>query len=115
MKTIMFIFSLMLSTTIAHAEILGKPIPQDVPRVKLQEILKSPEQYKDKDVVLEGNYGFYCCAEDFSYKEGTDSVEISPAGFENKQLKPGTPVRIWATVRVRRGDVHPEAKGMETK
>lgn len=119
-KTLVFSLSLITSIS-AFAEQMGKAIPKDAQQVKLAEILKSPAKYKGKEVVLQGNYGSKCCADDFNYKEGLDGIEISPSGFDNWQhLKKGTPIKVYGVVNViERGGgekiVHMDAKGLETK
>lgn len=107
--------------SVAHAEQMGKALPKSTEPTKLSEILKSPKKFKGKEVVLQGNYAARCCATDFIYKEGLDSIEISPKGFKEwETLKRGTPVRVFGTINVierEGGDkiVHMDANGLETK
>jgi hypothetical protein len=56
---------------------LGRPIPSHVAVAKLGDILKDLAAYKDREVLLEGNYGSYCCPSDFSYKEGLEAIEVA--------------------------------------
>ncbi len=110
----------------------GQPIDPKVSVVKLKDVTGSPAAYQDKDVVLDGMYGFYCCPGDFSYKEGLETIAVSPAGFASPKGKPGQPVRIYGTVKIGKrpeeererqnegseeassdGDVYLEAKGVE--
>lgn len=77
----------------------GEAVPGNIEVVKLKGILENPEKYKDKEVVLEGNYGNYCCASDFVYKEGVDAVEVYPTGFPTPKLDRGKPIRIYGIVR----------------
>lgn len=107
----------------------GEAVPRNVSVVKLKEILKNSNEYKDKEVVLEGNYGNYCCASDFVYKEGVDAVEIYPKGFPTPKLERGKPIRVYGIVRSiekkteseekeereEHHDVYIEAKGVEVR
>jgi hypothetical protein len=77
----------------------GEAIPGSLELVKLKQIIEAPDVYKDKEVVLEGNYGSYCCPSDFSYKEGTEAMEVAPKGFPTPRLDRGEPVRIYGIVR----------------
>jgi hypothetical protein len=105
----------------AFAGQMGQPIPKDASTVKLAEILKTPDKYKGKEVVLQGNYGSMCCATDFNYKEGLDGIEISAGDFDDwKKIKKGAPIRVYGKINVieRSGGetiVGMEAKGLETK
>ena len=89
----------------------GETIPDSVEVVKLEEILKNPQEYKDKEVVLEGNYGNYCCASDFVYKEGLEAVEVYPKGFPTPKLKMGTPIKVYGIVR----SIEKKAEAKEAK
>lgn len=106
----------------------GEIIPDTVKVVKLKEILQNPKEYKDKEVVLEGNFGGVCCATDFKYKEGLDMVEVYPKGFSNPKLVIGKPIRLYGIVRSieksvkseaeteeEHHEVYIEAKGVEVK
>lgn len=107
----------------------GEAIPGNVKVVHLKEILAHPDKYKDKEVALEGNYGNYCCASDFVYKEGIDAVEVYPQRFPTPKLKRGKPIRVYGIVRsVKKGaglkegegekdvrEIYIEAKGVEIR
>ena len=88
-------------------ELHGQPIPSDVPAVTLEQVMKDPTAFKDREVILQGNYGGHCCATDFNYKEGTNAAECYYPGFEVPHTQAGRPVKIHAVVRVR--DKHEEA------
>jgi hypothetical protein len=93
---------------------LGQPIPSSVGPVKLADILADPDAYKDEEVLLEGNYSSYCCASDFSYKEGLDAIEVAPAGFASPKAERGRPLRIYGVVRVgERAEEEEEAESEE--
>lgn len=77
----------------------GESAPNNVKVVKLEEILQNPKEYKDKEVVLEGNYGNYCCASDFVYKEGLETIEVYAKGFPTPKLDRGKPIRVYGIVR----------------
>lgn len=107
----------------------GQAIPNDVKVVKLKDILGHPAEYQNKEVVLEGNYGGYCCASDFLYKEGVDGVEIYPQGFPTPKLIIGKPIKIYGIVRAidkktesqeegkeeEHHEIYIEAKGVKAK
>lgn len=78
----------------------GAPIDSRTPVLTLQQIADNPVACKDKEVVLRGVYGFYCCPTDFSYKEGLDVVAVTPQGFSAPKLKVGAPVALYGVVRV---------------
>lgn len=88
----------------------GESIPSNVQAAKLPDIVKNPQAYKDREVMLEGNYGFYCCPADFSYKEGLEAVNVSPAGFDSPKGKRGQPVKIYGTVRMGKSEPAEEEK-----
>lgn len=77
----------------------GAPVDPNAPVVTLKEITKNPIVYKDQEVVLQGNYGFYCCPSDFSYKEGLEIVNVAPQGFDSPKLKTGQPIMLYGIVR----------------
>lgn len=93
----------------------GQPIPAHVQAVKLADILKDPASYKDREVVLEGNYGYYCCPDDFSYREGLEGIEVAPVGFASPKAERGRPIRIYGVVRVgeKRREEHEEEQKEE--
>jgi len=100
---IFLILSLMLFTGWGKKQ-AGESIPSNLPVTKLKDIAQNLQAYKDQEVVLDGNYGFYCCPDDFSYKEGLESVNISPSGFESPKGKLGQPVMIFGIVRMGKSD-----------
>ena len=102
----------------------GEKIPGKVKIVKLSEVINNPEEYKDREVVLEGNYSNYCCASDFVYKEGLEAVEVLPKGFPTPRLDRGKRLKIFGVIRVNEkgfkpeeGDheIYIEARGLEVK
>lgn len=107
MKKLSIIYLVALAVLLSSISVMGKTkklgqkIPKGVAVVKLSEILKSPEKFKDKEVALQGNYINYCCASDFVYREGLESVEIYPQGFPTPKLDKGKQMKVWGIVRVR--------------
>lgn len=99
----------------------GQPIPADGTEAKLADIMQNPAAYKNREVVLTGNYAGHCCPTDFNYKEGVYGVECYYPGFEVPETKLGRPVKIYGVVQVRQEEgakeaqVHLEAKGVEFK
>lgn len=91
----------------------GEIIPDNVKVVKLKTILDNPKEYKDREVVLEGNFGGVCCATDFKYKEGLDMVEVYPKGFSNPKLVVGKLIRLYGIVRSIEKNVKSEAEAEE--
>jgi hypothetical protein len=79
---------------------LGVAIPSDVKVTKLKEIASNLQGYKDKEVVLVGNFNGACCAADFSYKEGLEGIQVKPKGFTNPKARLGQPIRVYGVVRV---------------
>jgi len=93
----------------------GEAIPGKVAIVKLKEIVEHPGEYKDKEVVLEGNFAGSCCTTDFFYKEGLEMIEVYPQDFSNPELDMGKPIRVYGIVRgmEKTKSVYLEAKGVE--
>ena len=107
----------------------GEAIPDNVKVVKLKEIVDNPEQYKGREVVLEGNFNGACCPTDFNYKEGLEGCEVYPQGFSNPKLDKGKPIKVYGIVRSiqkktgdddegkeeKQHEIYIEAKGVEVK
>lgn len=126
---VMFLSATLISVGCAQAKNqYGQTIPHQVKVIKLKDILEHSSDYKNKEVVLEGNYGGYCCASDFLYKEGVEGVEVYPQGFPTPKLVVGKPIKIYGIVRSmdkktepqeekedEHHEIHIEAKGVEVK
>ena len=94
----------------------GERIPGDMPIVKLKDIASNAKAFKDKEVLLAGNYGGVCCPSDFTYKEGLEGVEVTPKGFASPNVDTGKPMRLYAVVRLgKQGEFFLEAKGVELR
>jgi hypothetical protein len=93
----------------------GQKIPANLQVVKLEQIVSDPFSYDQKEVILEGNFAGICCESDFFYKEGLETVEISPQGFPSPKLTVGTPVRIHGIVKTSSDRIRIEARGVEVK
>lgn len=89
----------MISAGCGERKQYGAPIDSRTSVVALKQIAENPDAYKDKEVVLQGIYGFYCCPADFSYKEGLDVVSVAPQGFSAPKSKVGTPMTLYGVVR----------------
>lgn len=102
-------------------ELLGQPIPANATAAKLSDIMQNPAAFKNKEVVLTGNYAGHCCPDDFNYKEGVHAVECYYRGFKVPETKPGRSVKIYGVVQVKQEEgakepqVHLEAKGADFK
>lgn len=78
----------------------GKGVPEKTAVTKLSDIVKEPQKFKNKEVVLQGNFVNICCATDFVYREGLESIEIYPQNFPIPKLDRGKPIKIWGIVRI---------------
>ncbi|MDE2026987.1 MAG: hypothetical protein KGJ11_00420 [Candidatus Omnitrophica bacterium] len=89
------------------------------PNVKLDELLKTPEVYRGKDVVLKGIYGGACGDGDYFFKDKFDMVEFTlDQGGDIEKFKTGTPIQLYGKVKVRTSEskeatVSVEGKGIE--
>lgn len=77
----------------------GEAFPANVAPVALKDIVANPEAFKDKEVLVDVNYGNYCCESDFVCKQGLEAMEVYPAGFPTPKLDKGTPIRVFGYVR----------------
>lgn len=103
----------------------GLAVPGNLQAVKLEEILKNPDAYKGKDVLVEGHFNGVCSdGEDFYFKEGFETVEVVPKDFPVPRLKKGNPIRVYGIVKKKESgkekeevehEIKIEAKGVETK
>jgi len=91
---------LTVSPAMAKTKKFGKGVPEKAPITKLSEIVKDPQKFKDQEVVLQGNFINICCATDFVYREGLESIEIFPQDFPIPKLDKGKPIKIWGVVRI---------------
>lgn len=80
-----------------HREGTKIEIPKDIKITKLSEILKSPIDYHQKKVLLEGNVAFVTHCH-LVYQEGRDSIEIHFDGFKCPHLKKGQRIRVYAEI-----------------
>lgn len=94
---------------------LGLPIPASVAEIKLEDLAKNPSAYKDREVVLDVNYGSYCCPSDFSCKQGMEGVEVVPKGFATPKSATGKPLRVYGIVRLGKHEEAGEKKEAEEK
>ncbi|MCS6969734.1 MAG: hypothetical protein NZ552_01785 [Planctomycetes bacterium] len=69
-------------------------------RVRLAALLKEPQRWRDRPVILEGHFVQLCCAGCFTYKEGLDAIEVHTAVSGWERFAPGTPVRLTGWLRV---------------
>ena len=84
-----------------------QPSPIDGKATSVREILGSPKLYSGKDVVIEGVLFNICCAENFTFKDGLDSILV----WVNAQSpmpptsKTGSKIKVLGTVKVSFNDV----------
>ena len=89
-----------------------QPSPFDGKATSLREILGSPKLYSGKDVVIEGVLFNICCGENFTFKDGLDSILV----WVNAQSpmpptsKTGSKIKVLGTVKVSFNDVGIVAK-----
>ena len=88
----------------------GDAIDPDAQKVTLAELVKNPDQYAGKVVVVDGEYGGKCAGDDgdFYFKNKFDMIEADPPTPKViDELQKGMPVRLYGTVKVRRGTAEP--------
>ena len=77
-------------------ETLGEGIPKEQQRVKLVEVVNSPQKYNEKTFVIEGKVESMCpmlC--DFVIKDGKSTATIYSQDFKFPKLAIGTPVTVY--------------------
>ena len=88
----------------------GDAIDPNAQKVTLAELVKNPAQYEGKLVVVDGEYGGKCAGDDgdFYFKNKFDMIEADPPTPKViDELQKGMPVRLYGTVKVRRGTAEP--------
>jgi uncharacterized protein YdeI (BOF family) len=93
----------------------GEKIPENTARAAMSDVLKEPEPYDGKPVVMDGMFMNRCCEFDFVFASGTDSLEVivSDACPMPPKGREKTNARVYGVVQVRDGGVTIEAKGIE--
>jgi len=71
---------------------------------KLHDILTTPLSFADKSVILEGIFAQRNCNYCFMYKEGRETVKITPKGFFTPKFNPGTRIHVKGIVRIIHGE-----------
>ncbi|HLV31082.1 MAG TPA: hypothetical protein VKY57_05875 [Chitinispirillaceae bacterium] len=102
------IFSVLVSTLLIMSTFVGcsktgksygEKIPESISITKLAQIINTPEQYNDKQVLLEGIVSGQCASLcEFFYKEGAHTVTIFPHKFNLPRLEKGSKVKVYALV-----------------
>lgn len=89
-----------------------QPSPFDGKATSLREILGSPKIYAGKDVVINGVLFNICCAANFTFKDGSDSilVDISEQCPMPPTSKVGSKIKVLGTVKVSYNNVSVEAR-----
>lgn len=100
---------------LAQDKLFGTPIPKDSQTVALSEVIKHPDIYKGKALVVTGTLGDLCLdGDDFYFKDKFDLIEVVPPRgitLPYKDMK-GAKMRVYGKVLVRRGEVHIDAQGV---
>ena len=78
---------------------VGLKIPADKEATSLSELLKKPEDYHQKKVLLEGVFAGACLSLcKFTYREGKDVITVYPRDFKLPKIKKGQRIRVYAEV-----------------
>ncbi|MDW8056429.1 MAG: hypothetical protein RMJ13_06955 [Elusimicrobiota bacterium] len=94
----------------------GVTIPKDLEVIKLEDILKEPNKYDGKKVLIEGNIVAVCASGcDFRLQEGTSVVDIYPFNFKVLGLRSGSKARVYSEIKSGKERVVISALGMEVK
>ena len=89
------------SSSVEEYKLLGVKPDSSVPKMKLEQLLKTAGDFKGKNVVLEGVYGGACGDGDYYFKDKFDMIEFSlDQGSDIEKLKIGTPMRLYGRVIV---------------
>ncbi|MDF1611362.1 hypothetical protein [Stygiobacter electus] len=89
------------SSSAEEYKLLGVKPDSSVPKMKLEQLLKTAGDFKGKNVVLEGVYGGACGDGDYYFKDKFDMIEFSlDQGSDIEKLKIGTPLRLYGKVIV---------------
>ena len=89
------------SSSAVEYKLLGAKPDSSVPKMKLEQLLKTAGDFKGKNVVLEGVYGGACGDGDYYFKDKFDMIEFSlNQGSDIEKLKVGTPIRLYGRVIV---------------
>ena len=121
--TIRLICTGALLVTLAHSALaqdkkFGATIPKETQTVALSDVVKHPDQYKNKTLAVTGTLGDMCSdGDDFFFKDKYDLIEVVPphgVTLPYKEMK-GSSLRVYGKVMVRRGEVRMDAQGVEFK
>lgn len=110
----MFFFITTGCSQAGSSSYFGEKIPQNATESDLSNIIANPSNFNDKSVVLEGVISGQCASLCwFSFRSGTDVVEMFPIGFTPPKLDNGTRVRVYTTVSVGTERIVLSVLGME--
>ena len=111
--------ALLATVTLTFAAEFGEHAPADTPKMTLSELVKNPDAYKGKMLLVEGTLGDVCSdGDDFYFKDKFDLIEVVPPRGKDLPYKEakGKPITVYGKVLVRhRGDetdVRMEAAGV---
>ncbi len=80
----------------------GVPIPEDIEKIQLSSIHNNINSFKDKKILLVGNYSGLCgagCCKDFILKQGIESIKVDPNSIAVPGLKMGIPLKVYGIVK----------------
>ena len=92
----------------------GLKIPADEKVTSLSEVLKNPEVYHQKKVLLEGIFVGACpslC--DFTFQDGVNTITMYPKGFKLPKIQKRQRIRVYTEITVGKERVVVSALGLE--
>ncbi len=95
---------------------MGVPIPADKQAIKLSLVQKKQKEYKDKQILIAGNYGGRCggCCNDFVLKEGINYIKVDINGLKLPDMNMGLPMKVYGTLKTTKQNPYIQALGVET-
>lgn len=114
-----FLLSVLFLLTGCGEKKTGVDIPGNTEIIKLSEIIKDPIKYNEKKIILEGNFFITCadagCEDDFTLKEGINSIMVMTKGFTIPKIAQGQPVKVYGLLKSTTENPYIQALGLEVK
>jgi uncharacterized protein YdeI (BOF family) len=82
----------------------GENAPDTVEKIRLAEIIMTPDSYNDRTMLVSGLfYGSDADGDDFYFKDKTDIIEVAPPPDTKvmSEIKPNTEITVYGKVVVR--------------